>query len=60
MAKVRWFLELFYIGNIDADYLRRFKDIFFVRCHLLYVLSMTFHYKVPDIDFRTTKKQKKT
>ena len=26
MAKVRWFLELFYIANIDADYLRRFND----------------------------------
>ena len=26
MAKVGWFLELFYIANIDADYLRRFND----------------------------------
>ena len=26
MAKVRWFLKLFYIANIDADYLRRFND----------------------------------
>ena len=26
MAKVRWFLELFYIVNIDGDYLRPFND----------------------------------
>ena len=28
MAKVRWFLELFNIVNIDADYLRQFNDTF--------------------------------
>ena len=28
MAKVRWFLELFYIVNIDTDHLRRFTDKF--------------------------------
>ena len=28
MAKVRWFLELLYIANIDADYLRRFNNKF--------------------------------
>ena len=26
MAKVRLFLELFYIANIDVDYVRRFSD----------------------------------
>ena len=26
MAKVRCFLELFYIASIDADYLRRFNN----------------------------------
>ena len=26
MAKVRWFLELIYIANIDADDLRQFND----------------------------------
>ena len=28
MAKVRWFLELCYIANIEADYLRRFNNKF--------------------------------
>ena len=28
MAKMRWLLELFYIANIDADYLRRFNNNF--------------------------------
>ena len=28
MANVRWFLELFYIATIDADYFRRSNDTF--------------------------------
>ena len=28
MANMRWFLELFYITTIDADYLRRSNDTF--------------------------------
>ena len=28
MANVRWFLELVYIANIDADYLRQYYNQF--------------------------------
>ena len=55
MAKVRWFLELFYIANIDADYL----DDLTINFRLVHVLSMIFRYNVPNTDFRTTTKQRK-
>ena len=59
MAKVRWFLELFYIANINADYLRQFNNKFLLGVIWYTYYQCFFCYSVPDTDFRTTKKQRK-
>ena len=52
-------MKLFYIANIDADYVRRFNNKFLSGIIWYTYYQSFFRYNVPDTDFRTTKKKKK-